>query len=37
MRGDFCNSTANPLSCTVSDVYNSTMAATLKNPTIENA
>ncbi|PNY08608.1 transmembrane protein [Trifolium pratense] len=37
MRGEFCNSTVNPLSCTTSDVYNSTKAATLKKPTIENA
>ncbi|KAG5009177.1 uncharacterized protein LOC114418418 [Glycine soja] len=36
MRGELCNSTVYPLSCTASDVYNS-MKATVKKPMMENA
>ncbi|XP_027334938.1 uncharacterized protein LOC113849313 isoform X2 [Abrus precatorius] len=36
MRGEFCNSTVYPLSCTTSDVYNS-MKATVQKPMMENA
>jgi hypothetical protein len=36
MRGEFCNKTVNPLSCTASDVYKSSKA-TVKKPTMENA
>ncbi|CAJ1950171.1 unnamed protein product [Sphenostylis stenocarpa] len=35
MKGELCNSTVYPLSCTVSDVYNS-VKATVKNPMMEN-
>ncbi|KAJ1429577.1 hypothetical protein SESBI_08362 [Sesbania bispinosa] len=35
MRGEFCNSTVYPLSCTASDVYNS--KTTMKQPMMENA
>ncbi|XP_040866697.1 uncharacterized protein [Glycine max] len=36
MRGELCNSTIYPLSCTAFDVYNS-MKATVKKPMMENA
>ncbi|XP_020216622.1 uncharacterized protein LOC109800257 [Cajanus cajan] len=35
MRGELCNSTVYPLSCTASDVYN-TMKETVKKPMMEN-
>lgn len=36
MKGEFCNSTVYPLSCTTSDVYDS-LKATVKKPMMENA
>ncbi|XP_061341278.1 uncharacterized protein LOC133287643 [Gastrolobium bilobum] len=36
IRGEFCNSTVYPLSCTASDVYNS-LNATVKKPMMENS
>ena len=38
MRGEFCNSTVYPLSCTASDVYKyNALDATVKQPMMENA
>ena len=35
MRGNFCNSTVYPLSCTLSDIYNA-LGATVNKPLLEN-